>query len=344
MDALLAQAKAAKKIAFDYKLFEISDFSEAYKTADSALLDGQTAHSAKALDSKDKLSKALGLFTDINAKGIPKLAEMSRDAAADMKATALKEKADSLAADRFGSGEKIFGVGATALAAKNYETAIPSYKRAQSLYELAYKRARAGGLRDRIGTSGYAAWDQGNYQTAEAKYAAEDKNFAGLGAAAAADLATDAKTIAAGIDSLDEAILRYNFVIEKGRQGICLQKKQATDSSKQKAEDMKANVAVKDDYAAAKASYDAGLSALAAGNYEAAGDKFEAATAAFNTAYSLAAQKRAAAEQAMKDAAAAAESSLKKAQDADPTVQAGTDNGATTTTNGNPAPQAGSSH
>lgn len=320
LDGLLAQTQAEKKKAFDLKLFEI--FPDDYQGANNAYAAAKADYDAgKAPEAKEGLTKTLVLFKDLNAKGIVEYAALKRKDAADMKATALKAGADSAAPQRYEPALAAETSATGAEGSKDYETAIAGYERARILFELAYKRSLASELRDRIGTNGYQAWDSSNFALAEAKYA-DDERLYGLagGKEGAADSGKDAANLVAGIDALDESILRYNLVIQKGRQGIALDKKQGSDQVKRQAEDLKAQVAVKDDYAAALDTYQKAISAMAAGDFESAAMGFSESAVAFESVRQAAAEKRARAEEAMKSAADATDSSLKKAQEADGSV------------------------
>ena len=320
LDTLLAKAQELRKRAFDLGLAEV--LPDDYNAANEAYSGGKEAYDAKdGPAAKEKLGTAVTLFTELNAKGIAELASIRRKSAEDMRQTALKAGADTAATDRFTPGEAALAAGSAALAAKDYEAAIAAYERARALYELAYKRSLATELRDRIETSGYAAWDAGNYATAEAKYAAEAELFASLGGdGQAALVATDPKPIAQGIDALDEAVLRYNLVIQKAREAGAAARKQGSDEAKLKAEGIKAPVAAKDEYAAAQAVYMDAIGAMESGDYETAAARFDEATLAFQKAYDLAAEKKAKAEAAIKAAQEAAAAALKNAQDADSVV------------------------
>ena len=251
LDALLSQVQAAKKRAFDLKLFEI--LPDDYKSADAAYAESKASYDAKeGFPTKDKLGKALALYNDLNSRGIVELTSIRRKEALDLKAPALKAEADKVAAERFAAAEKAFATASAAADSKDFEAAIASFDRAKILYELAYKKSLATGLKNRIEGSGFSTWDSGNYQLASTKYLDEDKSFASFGGVeAAASPSNDSKPLISGLDNLDEAILRFNLVVLKGRQGAVIVSKDKTDDSRQKSEDIKANVAAKEEYGVA---------------------------------------------------------------------------------------------
>jgi hypothetical protein len=166
-------------------------------------------------------------------------------------------------------------------------------------------------LRASIEEKDYAQWDSGNFQLADTKYQAEDGFWA----------SGDEADRASGTDALDEAILRFNLVVQKGREMSVTTVKVKTDDAKQRSEEIKADVAVKDQYAAAMELYNEGASQLAAKEYESAAEAYDRSASAFEEAYQAAAEKRAKAEEAMRAADEATAASQRKAEEADPLLQ-----------------------
>ena len=154
----------------------------------------------------------------------------------------------------------------------------------------------------------------GNFQLAENKYQAEDGFWA----------SGKPEDRAPGVDALDEAILRYNLVVQKGKETTVSEVKAKADESKQRSEEIKANVAVKDMYDSAQQLYNDGTSKLAAKDYEAAADDFTNAGTGFDQAYQAAVVKKTAADEAMKAAADATAESQRKAEEAQPLLQSNT--------------------
>lgn len=313
LDDLLSQAKELKKKSFDLKLFEV--LPDDYKAAEAAYGTALASYNAATKDptgglaAKSGLEGSIGQYKALIAKGVVELAKAKRDNADAMKATALKAGADAKAADRFKAGEEAYSAATALIDAGKHEEAIGGFETARLYFELSYKRSAAGDLRGRIAEKDYAKWDSGNFQLADAKYAAED----GLWASGSADRA-------AGIDMLDESILRFNLVVQKGRQMVATGSKAKSDDSKTKSEQIKAQVAVKEQYEAALSTYEDGVTKLASGDFENAAASFDEAKAAFDAAYAEAADKRAKAKAAMDAAAAAAADSARKANEGDTIV------------------------
>jgi hypothetical protein len=310
LDALLAEAKALKKKAFDFKLFEV--LPDDYKASDALYQKGLASYNAKdAPAAKDGLNAAIASYKDLLDRGIQLVAAAKRKEAEDMKATAIKAGADYSQAERFGAGDEVFDSAAALVDEGKAEEAVPTYEKSRLYYELAFKRAVASQLKLTIDDKGYAKWDSGNFQLAETKFAAEEGFWA----------SEKEEDRTAGVDGLDEAILRYNLVVQKGREMAVAVVKEKTDASRQRAEAIKANVAVKDMFESAMGMYGEGGSQLAAKEYESAADAYGRSGSAFDDAYAAAAEKRAKATEAMKAAEEATAESQRKASEADPLIE-----------------------
>jgi hypothetical protein len=125
------------------------------------------------------------------------------------------------------------------------------------------------------------------------------------------------KDNAASKKSLDSAIDGFTTVISKGG-GILVDKiQQQSAASKKAADDIKANVAVKDEYAKALEVYNLAIKEKAVGDLEQAGSDFAQAQDMFDAVYGQARDKRENALQAMKEAEQLQAESEQKAQEAE---------------------------
>jgi hypothetical protein len=126
---------------------------------------------------------------------------------------------------------------------------------------------------------------------AQAEYTAAENDLKAGEAAYGKDNAESKK-------SLDEAISGYESVIAKGGAAYLGTLNDKAAAAKKSADDLKASVAVKADYAKAQAVYDRALTAKSAGDLAAATKDFEEARTLFEAVAKVAAQKRAAAQAA----------------------------------------------
>jgi hypothetical protein len=154
-----------------------------------------------------------------------------------------------------------------------------------------------------------------------------------LGDFAPDDYATATSSLEAGQDaygkdnvaskkSLDQSIASFNVVMDKGGAAYLAKAKADADSSKKAADDLKASVAVKDDYGKAQDAYDKAGTEGAAGDLGAAGTDYASARDQFNTVAATAQQKKDRATRAMDQTDQAMTASEKNAEDAQNALQA----------------------
>ncbi|MBI4979656.1 MAG: hypothetical protein HZC28_19410 [Spirochaetes bacterium] len=101
-------------------------------------------------------------------------------------------------------------------------------------------------------------------------------------------------------ESLDKALTNYNIVLQKGFPLAADDSKKQADAPKKDADDIKAAVAVKEEYAAAKKLYDDAIAAKTAGNYSNAIDLLQASKVKFEAVHKKAKEKRTGAEKSIK--------------------------------------------
>ena len=162
---------------------------------------------------------------------------------------------------------------------------------------------------------------------AQAKALQQRVDALGLGTYAPDDYAAANKDLQAGQDSygkdnaaskksLQSAISRYNAVLNKGGALYLAKVQQDAEASKKAADDLKASVAVKDDYSAANGVYKKALQEKDSNDIENAYNDFSQSRDDFDAVTKIARQKRDAALQALQDAQQDKTTSEKKAGDA----------------------------
>jgi hypothetical protein len=164
-------------------------------------------------------------------------------------------------------------------------------------------------------------------ELAKAKGLQQRVDALGLGTFAPEDYAAANKDLQAGQDaygkdnaasksSLQAAISEYNAVLSKGGPLFLARSQEQTEASKKAADDLKAFVAVKDDYAKADGTYKQALQEKDAGDIENANRDFGQARDDFDFVAKAAQQKKDAALQALQSAQQDRTASEQKAQDA----------------------------
>jgi hypothetical protein len=162
--------------------------------------------------------------------------------------------------------------------------------------------AQAKGLQQRVDAIGLGTYDPDDYQAANKDLQAGQDSYG--------------KDNTAARTSLQSAIAEYNAVLSKGGALYLAQAQQQAEASKKVADELKASVAVKDDYAAANDLYTKALSEKDAGDIEGAAKDFVQARDGFDAVSKVAQQKKDAAMQALQSAQQESTVSQQKAEDA----------------------------
>jgi len=165
-------------------------------------------------------------------------------------------------------------------------------------------------------------------ELAQAKSLQQRVDALGLGTYDPEDYAAANKDLQAGQDaygkdnaaskkSLQSAITEYNAVLTKGGASYLAKEQEQTEASKKAADDLKASVAVKDDYAKANEIYTRALQEKDAGDIEGASKDFPQARDDFDAVAKAAQQKKDAAVQALQNAQQDKTAAEQKAADAE---------------------------
>lgn len=162
--------------------------------------------------------------------------------------------------------------------------------------------AQAKSLQQRVDALGLGTYDPEDYAAANKDFQAGQDSYG--------------KDNAASKKSLQAAISEYNAVISKGGPLYLAKLQEQTEASKKAADDLKASVAVKDDYATANGLYKKALQEKDAGDIENASGDFSQARDDFDAVTKVAQQKKDAAVQALQSAQQDKSASEQKAADA----------------------------
>ncbi|HAE23438.1 MAG TPA: hypothetical protein DCG47_14130 [Spirochaetaceae bacterium] len=291
---LHARVVAARKDAFDLGAKDF--FPEDYAAADARYTAGKAALDADGREvAKAELEAALPLFQALAERSAGLAAQKGKENTAAARDRAIDSDAQLRSADAFSAAETLNEQADAALAAGKNREAAELYRKAIFAYDAAEKRSRALVVKENIDWYDYGQYDAGNYTLAGEKIALADGLIAGD-----PEGANDANA---------EALRRYNLVLKKGWELNAGSKRRLAEGYKKDSEAIKAQVAVRSEFAQANAVWNEALQAYAAENYEEASDLFSEAEELFKAVYEVAASKRANAEAAIKAAAERAERS-----------------------------------
>ena len=307
LDALHGRVLALRKEAFELGLKDLME-SE-YSAAETRYVAGKTALDADDRPTaKAELGAAEPLFTELLATGTGKVAGIRKSEASAARGRAMDEGAESLSAESLAVADALLAAGDAAMAAGDIKAAIAAYTRAAAAFDAVEKRSTAVTVRNRVDELQYGPMDSGNYELAGLKFAAVDTL-----------MSTDPGTAQ---DNAAEALLRYRLVLAKGWELTAGGNRDDAQRYKTDSEGIKAQVAVKTEYADALAVWDAASAAYAAGDHEAASSLFGQAESMFMAVYETAAAKRSAAEEAIAAAGAKNQESATIAEQGDVEIEA----------------------
>jgi hypothetical protein len=309
LEALHGRVVALRKEAFDLGLKDL--MAKEYAEAEGRYVPGKAALDA---DDRPKAKAELGaaepLFKELVAKGGAMVAQTRKADAGSARERALKAGAQSLSPDSLAVAEAALAAADAALAAGDVKAAIAAYGAAITAYDAVEKRSLAVSAKARVDDLDYGPLDAGNYELAGKKLSSVDELIA--------------KDPKAAQDASEEALLRYKLVLAKGWELSAGARRGAAERFKLDAEAIKAQVAMKAEYAEAKAVWDEAVAEFAAGDHETATATFGQAERLFEAVYDQAAVKRAAAEAAIKAAGEKAAESAGIAERGDETLSAQT--------------------
>ncbi|TFG84697.1 MAG: hypothetical protein E4H20_02445 [Spirochaetales bacterium] len=291
---LHASVLAARKEAFD--LGAKDNLSNDYAAAETRYVAGKTALDADDRPTaKAELSAALPLFEDLVTRSARLAAETGRDNAASARERAIASGAKATSPVTLSAADALRDAALAAFDSGDLRNAAALFRKAALAYDAAEKRTRAVGVKTDVDTRNFGPLDSGNYELAGKKLDEVDTTIAD-----APETANDAAS---------EALLRYNLVLRNGWEITVTNGREAAGEYKVEAENIKAQVAVKDDYAAAMSIWNEAMTYYANEDYATAFDLFAQAEVLFKAVYEKAAAKRAIAEAALLTAAASTERS-----------------------------------
>jgi hypothetical protein len=268
-DDLRSKAADLRKKAFDLGLNEI--LPEDYAAAEKAFADGNAGYGKDNEASAASYTDAASRFQDVIAKGMPILAENEKKHASDLRTTAVGKRSEELFPELFAYAEAEFAKPSDAEAAGDFEAAINGFRASSKNFEVLYKLCDANTARDSIVTHDLAKWDPSNWTLAETRFKASQDLFRQDSSAAAT--------------SVDEAIQRYGMASRTALEYYSSDRKKNSMAEMDRAQGIKAEVAVKDEYAAALALYARAESSQAAKDYDSSASLYDRAATAFDSAY-----------------------------------------------------------
>ena len=173
--------------------------------------------------------------------------------------------------------------------AKDYYTARDSAYLARDMYGVLKTGAEAYTVRQEIVDRDFLKYDPQNIGVADE-----------LAVSGMADY--EAGDIGAARDKADESLVRYNLALRTGKESFAAEKGAAAAEERQKALNLKANVAVRQDFEAAASIYNRAANSYRGQNFDAAAALYEESRAMYEVVSQAAEEKRRIAEEALRNA------------------------------------------
>jgi len=242
-------------------------------------------------------------YEDIYNKSVPQFAREQGKILAKAREDAVNVGADELVPDRFAQADAIADSAGKKLAANDYSGCVKDSKEALDRYTTLQAIAEAHNKQVEADNGNFFSIDPDNYMLA-AEAGNNSVDF------------YDNGDFPASKEAAAEALTRFNQVIQNGWVSRVEEKQAAANEAKAASDNVKANVAVKQEYDAAQQVYNNAQRAQRSGDYAIAAELFEQSSGLFAKAYDNAVIKRDRADDALRAARQKLAVSEEKAQTA----------------------------
>jgi hypothetical protein len=260
-------------------------------------------------ESAARYEQAAAAFDEAFKKALPKYAKALEDEILKERAAALEAGIAVLSPERLEAADDTVDKAVGLYEAQDYYAAADAGHSALDMFRLLKIGAETYTVWREIEDYGFRKYDPGDYDAATtAALAALDGYDA---------LPGGGEDIKAVLRQAEEAQQGYNTVLETGWKAYSAERQAAAAAERQVALDLKANVAVKDEYNSAQGLYDRAGVSFRAERYPEAAELYFQSEFLFASAAGTAAEKRRIAEEAIQEAetkAAASDETARKAE------------------------------
>ena len=300
--------------AYDYAVDELTAARNAVVSAgaeklipdyllevDNTVADAQAKYQAKDYYSaKDAALKAYSMY-EAQTAGLN---------AYNVREDVVAGGAEDLIPDLLGSADNVGLNAIDKYLSGDYNGATDTAGKANSMYVALKSGLDAYKVREEISDKGFDAYDPQNFGNADdmLKSAADDYT---------------ANSFDSAKDKADQALVSYNLALQRGWESYAAEMGSFASTERQKALDLKANVAVRDGFNSAQTVYNQANSAFQAKKHEDAASLYKQSQSMFTDVAQTAREKRQAAENALNTANQKITESDEKARNAESILQGG---------------------
>ncbi|MDR2144409.1 MAG: hypothetical protein LBP29_08575 [Treponema sp.] len=282
-----AEAARARAQGVDAAFYFPEDWDSAesrYGEADKA---GSPATLGEARNRADEWKQIAGVYDDLYGKALPLFAEDKAQQLLAIREAALEAGARDILPSRFDATDDLAQSVQDKYDNGDYSGALEDGTTAYNRYAVLKAVADAYAIKQKADAYDFITYDPENYE-------------AGADAGNNAVDLFDQGSLAEAGESADEAVARFNLVLENGWIGYTNERSVTAQSWRQAALEAKANVAVRNEYQNADKTYNEAHVALRAGNFEEAADLFERSGLLFRQSRDAAVEKQVKAEEAIR--------------------------------------------
>jgi hypothetical protein len=295
LDALNAAAGRAADarqlvIDFDGPAAFPSDWQSAEAGYAKAESEKDTSTAKAVRESTARYNSAAGAFESLADKSIARFAGDLEAEIAGARAEAVKAGAETVAAGYLQSADDKALEAASQYEAKDYYTARDSAYLVRDMYGALKTGTEAYKARQEIIDRNFVGYDPYNVELADE-----------TAVSAIADY--EAGDIQAAQDKADEVLFRYNLALRTGKESFAADRGAIAADERQKALNLKANVAVKQDFEAATSIYNRAVNSYKAQNFDLAAALYEESQTMYEVVSEAAEEKRRIAGEALQKAA-----------------------------------------
>jgi hypothetical protein len=315
LDALNAAADRAAKVRqlvidFNGPAAFPQDWQSAEAQYTRAEAEKDTATVKTVRESAARYNAAASAFEPLADKSIVRFAQDLEAEVTALREAAIKAGAETLAPGYLQSADDVSLEAVARYEAKDYYTARDSAYLARDMYPVIKTGIEGYKVRQEIVDRDFARYDPQNVEAAD-----------GLALSGIADYeARDAK---AAQDKADEALFRYNLALRTAKEAFASENAAAAAAERQKALDLKANVAVRQDFEAASSIYNRANNSFRAQNFDAAAALYAESRTMYEVISQVAAEKRRIAEDALQAVAEKVVESDTAAKNAESVLEGG---------------------
>ncbi|MCL2007721.1 MAG: hypothetical protein FWG77_06500 [Treponema sp.] len=294
LDALnAAQARAAESRrraeGFDAPAFFPSEWDSAMSLLNDAEQRRSTASNQDARDSAARYNSAADAFDALYENAA---AEGFREALRDLaaaRAAAVAAGAEIYAPAYLAEADNAAARAQREYDAGNYEAARDSAMDAYALYNAIRMALEAQRIRDEIARLGFEGYDSENIRSGDSAFSA-------------AQNALTNSDYNEALDRAEEALSRFSAALNAAWQNRAWGRRDEAVEERQRAQDVRANIAAREEYDPAEAIFHLANTALMRENFEEAIDFYDDCIPMFIASHQIALQRRAAAQEALERA------------------------------------------